>query len=174
MFPLFIYFYLDVDSFSFQRTLKHLVPILDLPVIVIQILPVPRPRQTLVEILLWPETLRKQRRNPPTATRVTTERKPKLNPRKLLLLLLVLRMDRRNPNPNPNPNPSLKPNLKPVRVRTTTPWMWMWLWVRIIKPDPSQNPRNPNPRPLLRLPVLQANHQNRPPPSRSRRMVMMM
>jgi hypothetical protein len=46
-----LYFFLDVKS-SFQRTLKRLAPILDLPVIVTQTLPVPRPRQTLVEILL--------------------------------------------------------------------------------------------------------------------------
>ena len=49
---LFFFSFLDAKVFFFQRTLKHLAPIPDLLVIVIQTLPVLRPRQTLVEILL--------------------------------------------------------------------------------------------------------------------------
>ena len=45
-------FILKMLKSSFQRTLKHLAPILDLLVIVIQTLPVLRPRQMLAEILL--------------------------------------------------------------------------------------------------------------------------
>ena len=49
--PFTFHFYFYRLKSSFQRTLKHPVPIPDLPAIVTQTAPVQRPRQTLVEIL---------------------------------------------------------------------------------------------------------------------------